>query len=76
MKIFSKEDIDTKTSLLLKSQNQDEIKYQANCKELIYKWIPTIQKQIKDSVPQSIKKVGIQHKTVTMHLAKTINYIK
>ena len=75
MKIFSEEDIELKNSQW-QSQNQAEIKYQANSRELVFKWIPTIQKQIKEQVTQSIKKVGIQHKTVTMHLAKTIQYIK
>ena len=43
MKIFSEDDIELKNSQW-KSQNQAEIKYQANSRELVYKWIPTIQK--------------------------------
>lgn len=57
------------------SSNQ-EVKYKVNSKELVFKWNPKIHKQIKEYIPSNIQKSKLKNeRTVTQHLASTIQYI-
>ena len=58
-------------------EDKTEIKYKVNSSELVFKWNPKIHKQIKEYIPPAIERSKLKNeRTVTQHLAKTIQYIQ